>query len=498
MRRISIAILAVLMSVLFIGLLAIQVSYFKQATRMRKEQFDEAVKRSLSQMALTLEEKEALRYIDNAMNFKPIKQTLPLQEDTMHFQQEIYARMSDSTSLTRVRPTVFISTKRGMNTMEETSRTIQNRLRERYLQERAVLDNILVRMMANTYNRPLTERVEYDEIDKIIDRELDYNGINLPHYFTVINKEGQTIYSSQRAGQEEASEYFTQSLFPNDPNPQSNYIRLYFPSRKDYWKTSLRLILPSFVLSMTLLAVFIITLWIISKQKKLSEMRTDFIHNMTHELKTPVASISLASQMLEDQSIAKSPAMLAHVSRVISDETTRLKQQIEKVLQMSLLENENSALKLEEIDVNELVLGVAQNFAMRVEAKGGTVDARLDAADPFVWVDKVHFTNIIYNLMDNALKYTTATPQIGVKTWNTASSVCVAVSDNGIGIAPENKKHIFDKFYRVPTGSIHNVKGFGLGLAYVKKVVTDHKGTIDVESKPGKGSTFVINIPTKH
>ena len=245
------------------------------------------------------------------------------------------------------------------------------------------------------------------------------------------------------------------------------------------------------------MVIFILTLWILSRQKRLSEMRTDFMHNMTHELKTSVSSISLASQMLNDEAIGKSPAMLKHVSGIISDETKRLSQQIEKVLQMSLLENENSALKLKEVDINELCLNVASNFALKVEAKGGTIETELEADDPFVWVDEVHFTNIIYNLMDNALKYSTEELRLVVRTWNRQDQLFVSVQDNGIGISHDNLKHIFEKFYRVPTGSLHNVKGFGLGLAYVKKVVDDHKGQIKVESEIGKGTKFTISIPQK-
>ena len=246
-----------------------------------------------------------------------------------------------------------------------------------------------------------------------------------------------------------------------------------------------------------LLFTFILTIAIISRQKRLSEMRTDFMNNMTHELKTPVSSISLASQMLNDPSITKSALMMQQLSSVIKEETKRLSQLIEKVLQMSIFEKESTALKLKEMDIHELILNIAGNFALKVESKGGSIETDLDAEDPYACVDELHFTNIIYNLMDNALKYSKEALFLKVRTWNGKGKLAISIEDNGIGIRRNHLKRIFDKFYRIPTGSIHDVKGFGLGLAYVKKVVTDHKGSIRVESEPNIGTKFIISIPLK-
>jgi signal transduction histidine kinase len=219
---------------------------------------------------------------------------------------------------------------------------------------------------------------------------------------------------------------------------------------------------------------------------------------MTHELKTPVSSISLASQMLNDPSIIKSTSMVQQLSNVIKEETKRLSQLIDKVLQMSIFEKESTALKLKEMDINELILNIAGNFAIKVESKGGSIETDLEADDPYACVDEVHFTNIIYNLMDNALKYSKeAALELKVRTWNEKNKLVISIEDNGIGIKKNHQKRVFEKFYRIPTGSVHNVKGFGLGLAYVRKVVTDHKGTIRVESEPNIGTKFIISIPLK-
>lgn len=482
------------MSVLFFGLIAVEVGYVTRMADMRQDQFDVSVKNALLRTVKSIEEREVLDYIDNGfvINLPNMNES-----DNTPFKADEFKVKIDSTSTTRIKPSVFISTQHGVNTIESTSKTIQNKLREHYIRERAQVDDILIRMLLNTSPRPLSERINFEFVKNVLERELDYNGIDLPHYFSINNKDGKEVYSSKTEQDKKTDDYYIQLLYPNDPAPKADYLKLYFPTKDSYLVQSLTLLVPFAVLTLLLMVIFILTLWILSRQKRLSEMRTDFMHNMTHELKTPVSSISLASQMLNDEAISKSPTMLKHVSGIISDETKRLSQQIEKVLQMSLLENENSALKLKEVDINELCLNVASNFALKVEAKGGTIETELEADDPFVWVDEVHFTNIIYNLMDNALKYSTDDIRLMVRTWNKQNQLYISVADKGIGISHDNLKHIFEKFYRVPTGSLHNVKGFGLGLAYVKKVVDDHKGQIKVESELGKGTKFTITIPQK-
>jgi signal transduction histidine kinase len=245
--------------------------------------------------------------------------------------------------------------------------------------------------------------------------------------------------------------------------------------------------------------VSILTLVIIVRQKRLDEIKNDFINNMTHEFKTPISTISLASQMLKDGSIAKSPNSLKHISSVIQDESKRLSFQVEKVLQMAIFEKGNASLKIKKVNINELIANVTNNFKLKVENKDGQIIEKLEARNPTVYVDELHFTNVIHNLLDNALKYRRGKPVFYVKTWNRPKNgVVISIQDNGMGISKENIKRIFEKFYRVPTGNIHNVKGFGLGLAYVKKIVEDHGGTITVESELNKGTKFEIFLPFKH
>lgn len=236
------------------------------------------------------------------------------------------------------------------------------------------------------------------------------------------------------------------------------------------------------------------------RHKKITEMKNDFINNMTHEFKTPLSTISLAAQMLQDETVAKSPEMFTKLSGAISSETKRLRFQVDKVLQMSMFDDKNTAaLKMKELDANELVSGIINTFAVKVEQNGGTIEAHLDADDPFVYVDEMHFTNVVFNLMDNAMKYKRADAPISleIRTWNSGGKFMLSVKDNGIGISKDNLKNIFDKFYRVHTGNVHDVKGFGLGLAYVKQIVKAHRGSIRAESELGTGTTFIIVLPLK-
>lgn len=229
-------------------------------------------------------------------------------------------------------------------------------------------------------------------------------------------------------------------------------------------------------------------------------MKNDFINNMTHEFKTPISTISLAAQMLQDSSIAKSPEMFSKLSGAIASETKRLRFQVDKVLQMSMFDNKNNAsLKMKELDANELISGIVNTFTVKVEQNGGKLTWQLDADDPFIYVDEMHFTNVVFNLMDNAVKYRKQDVplELEVRTWNSNDNFMLSVKDNGIGIRKEDLKKIFDKFYRVHTGNLHDVKGFGLGLAYVKQIVQAHKGTIRAESEIGVGTTFVIVLPLK-
>ncbi|MFZ1686496.1 MAG: HAMP domain-containing sensor histidine kinase [Flavobacteriales bacterium] len=237
------------------------------------------------------------------------------------------------------------------------------------------------------------------------------------------------------------------------------------------------------------------SVWTILRQKKLGEMKNDFIGNMTHELKTPISTIALSSEVLSDPAIVREPERLREYARIIRTENERLRIQVERVLQLSTLESGELQLKKEAIDMHRIIGHAAEAFTLQLREHDGSLDLDLAAARPTVEGDAVHLHNVIFNLVDNAVKYGGSQPHVIIRTANDRVALHITVQDNGIGMKREHLKHIFDRFYRVPTGNIHNVKGFGLGLHHVQQIVKAHGGRIEVQSEPGKGSTFTVELP---
>jgi two-component system, OmpR family, phosphate regulon sensor histidine kinase PhoR len=244
-----------------------------------------------------------------------------------------------------------------------------------------------------------------------------------------------------------------------------------------------------------LIGIFTYTILIILRQKKLSMIKNDFINNMTHELKTPISTISLASQMLEDGSITNTPRTIEQISKVINQESKRLSFQVEKVLQMAVFNEGRLKLRFKELDLNNIIANVIANFELRVQNKNGSLITEIEAENAQIKGDEVHITNVIFNLLDNAVKYSNGEPRIVVSTINKKDFVVVSVKDNGVGIPKEHLSQIFERFYRVPTGNVHNVKGFGLGLSYVKKIAEVHNAEIKIESAVNKGTNFSLFFP---
>ena len=313
----------------------------------------------------------------------------------------------------------------------------------------------------------------------------------------VSTQDGREVYRCPDYSDEGEEYTYIQILFRNDPVSKMGVVKLHFPDMNSYIYSSIRFMIPSVIFTVVLLITFIFTIVTIFRSKRLSEIKNDFINNMTHELKTPIASISLAAQMMNDQSVTKSETMMKHLSGVVQDESKRLRFLVEKVLQMSMFDRKKAVFKKKHLDLNEMVENMANSFTLRVEHTGGKIYTEIEAVDSAIYVDEVHFQNALFNLMDNAVKYGKPEKPLNIylRTWNDDTHLCFSVRDTGIGIKKENLKKVFEKFYRVHTGNVHDVKGFGLGLAYVKKIIDLHSGTIKVESEVGKGTTFTIKLP---
>jgi two-component system phosphate regulon sensor histidine kinase PhoR len=251
----------------------------------------------------------------------------------------------------------------------------------------------------------------------------------------------------------------------------------------------------SSVVLLIVIFFFVYTLFVILKQRRLSEIQKDFINNLTHEFKTPISTIAISTEVLRQPSIIQTPERLLNYATIIQTENNRLKQQVERVLQMARLEKQDIGLKREHCDIHVLIKEVAKNIELPLQEKNGKLTLELNATVSKVLLDKLHFANVIFNLLDNAIKYSNNPPQIAIKTVSLKKEICIEIIDNGIGISPENQRQIFHRFYRITTGNIHEVKGFGLGLSYVKLIVEAHKGKISVKSALDKGSKFTIILP---
>jgi two-component system phosphate regulon sensor histidine kinase PhoR len=292
------------------------------------------------------------------------------------------------------------------------------------------------------------------------------------------------------------SSRYKASLSPHNIYVEPQYLSVFFPNEKHYILRKMwGMLLLSAVMMGVLIYSFYYTVSTIVQQKKLSDIKNDFINNMTHEFKTPIATISLACEVLNDTSVEKSKEKVNNYVRVINEENKRLGTLVENVLQTAILDKGELKLKKTDVDLHQVIAQAIGNIRLQVERQQGTITTDLRASMPVIPVDKIHFTNVIYNLIDNALKYSGEKPEIKISTTNVTEGIVIAVKDNGIGISAENQKKIFDKLFRVPTGNIHNVKGFGLGLSYVKAIVEKHGGTIGVESSLGEGSEFRIFLP---
>jgi two-component system, OmpR family, phosphate regulon sensor histidine kinase PhoR len=335
-------------------------------------------------------------------------------------------------------------------------------------------------------------------LDSLLGSEFLSHGIKTEYEFGLFNPVVNAL-TSEKTGKYSKdllqSPYFF-SLFPNDIFLNPEYLLLYFPEQKKYIFSQMNAMLAtSSLLILIIISSFAFTIFTVIRQKKLSIMKNDFINNMTHELKTPISTISLACQALSDKDVQKSEDLYQSYITVIDEENKRLGMMTEKVLQTALIEKGKINLSKTGIDVHALISDTIRKIGLQVEARGGTIETDLQAAYSFLKADKIHLANVFFNLLDNANKYTPVNPRIVVTTENTSQGILVHVEDNGIGISRANQKKIFDNLYRISTGNIHDVKGFGLGLSYVKAIVEKHGGWISVNSEPKKGSRFSVFIP---
>ncbi|HLP53358.1 MAG TPA: HAMP domain-containing sensor histidine kinase [Chitinophagales bacterium] len=511
-------------TVALIGLVYIQFKWINQSYAVREEKFDQAVYISLSNIAHSIERDEAINYFaasglnDFGRNMNKMYDTVQaLKTYTPNFtlvdsvgQHALKFGFSDSSG-------AFVSKFMGSVTYVQEK---AERLHEQQKDVDVVHQNSeererhLIEMQFKKYNRLfqdlamqfmlddkcLSHRLNKEMIDTLLMNELKKEGINTPYQYAVFDNWAKgMLFGNMNVTKEESqgTNFYSIPLFPNDLYENSGMLVVDFPQKKNYIFQSMWLMLSATgAFIFIILASFGGSFYIIYRQKKLDDLKTDFINNMTHEFKTPVATISLASQMLKNEKVLHNPEKILNYSGIIDEENKRLSGHIENVLQVARLDRGEFKLNKEPVNINDLLTEITDTLELRVQNENGQLVKQFNATKAVVNGDLFHLTNAFYNMFDNAIKYKKDDHlKITVSTRNNLRGVIISIEDEGIGISRENQKKVFEKFYRVPTGNIHNVKGFGLGLSYVKVIVTAHGGDIRVDSEPGKGSRFEIFIP---
>lgn len=505
MKKRTIHLIAILWGVSIVILIGLQVYYYYQVHEMRKEQFNESVNRSLFRTVRRIEMNSTERALERILlksgnsdaTATTNSSTSPTAKD-FHLLRDSLMNLYDIQvpEFEKTLPPSGISLRMSPR-HRRPSNEFRRKLRDRYVYQKTLVNEVVVDMLYEADHLPPEKRIDFVELDRLLSYYLSNNGVEIPYHLRVTTPDGREIFRCcdyDSKGEENA---YTQTLFANESPHQMAIIHIHFPDFQRYVFSSIKFMIPAIMFTVMLFFIFCITVWLFHRQRRMSEIKTDFINNMTHEFKTPLSTLSLAAQMLNDPSVGKSDAMLKHITGIINDETKRLRFQVEKVLQISMFENKGETFKRKNIDAHAVIDDVVNVFRLKTESMGGQIITHLNATKTTLLADEMHFTNVLFNLLDNAIKYkrSDVNPQLTIETENHNNKLRISIADNGIGIKKEDLKKIFEKFFRVHTGNRHDVKGFGLGLCYVKNVIKNHKGTIQAESTLGEGTKFVIEIP---
>lgn len=448
-----------------VGVIILQLQLIQTGLEVNQERYDRAVQSVLKQVADEVEDREEAEW--RLMLNNGFAGGTPTS-----LSGEITIRSSS-----QLLPTAGI-----IRTSNQLIRRTQFTARE--LEERIDRKSLHTKLHKELKNAGIDSQLEYGIYDRRHQKFVARNGRLLSEAGSDTSRHADLMHGD-----------YVVSLFDNDPNIPGE-IRAYSPDKDSVIYSSLwGNFAASLLFVSIILGCFVYTIYVILRQKKLSEMKTDFINNMTHEFKTPIATISLATDSIVSPRISAHPEKVQRFARIIKQENKRMNDQVEKVLQMAKLDKSKLNLNLTAVDLNSVVKSAAEYINLQVEPRGGTVTTQLEAAPAVVEGDLTHLSSLVNNLLDNANKYSPDAPRIIVSTANVAKGVRVTVTDHGLGMSREARKNIFDRFYRVHTGDRHDVKGFGLGLSYVKTITEVHNGSIEVKSELGKGSSFIVTFP---
>lgn len=542
--------LIALMGISIVGILIIQLVWMNNAIRVRNELFDRSVNEALTSTSARLENMQDFRMINHfafsdSNRFRKFERLLPppppppgsgkrprgiripnvpgnptaqqiemivksgKDKNGVRYQ---FTAKSDTSRTGRNPHFVFINTDslgrnldslyaRGIHKLDSMTVEIsETNDSANGIKRRVEIKTNKLKRMANrvvqeiaTWENP---EISTEHINEILKKELQNRDIPIPFEFGVIR---DTVISEKttkaKASLLKTSAYQV-TLFPSDIIQKNIRLSVYFPDKGTFiYKTLNWLLLISLIFSIIVLVTFATSIYYILKQKKISEMKSDFINNMTHEFKTPLATISVAADSIVNQKVIEKPEKILYFIEMIKKENTRMNRQVEDILTIARLDRKDFEFKWEAFNLHEVIEDAIQSILLQVEKKGGSINSELTAINPMATSDRNHFANLIYNLLDNANKYSLRVPEIKISTRNTTKGVVIAIEDKGIGMTKAVQGRIFERFYRQTSGNIHNVKGFGLGLSYVKAVLEANHGNISVHSESGKGSCFEVFIP---
>jgi two-component system phosphate regulon sensor histidine kinase PhoR len=541
MNRKKFAGLIIMMLLSIVGIIWVQIVWIKDAVSIQNRIFNNAVRISLESAASTIESARKMNFFNNFMFRAPLSYDDTSNDISGYFSIGTYSsapgnkvnvRITNQT-ITGTSDTANITTYNKSYTIDgDTSyvsdsssyviaspdesgemniirkgENVNSNSRAVYIKQNEFLDwvkkrqnefrNMSDQMISEIYQWEKTLELDNKEIEFALNRSLKFSGIETPYEFAVIKngvvQEGTFKKSSKS---DFLRTNYMVRLFPDNLIRQDLVLSVIFPERTNYVLGSIGWLLGgSMLFSLFILLTFALSLYFIIRQKKISEMKSDFINNMTHEFKTPIATISLAADTINNPKVIKDEISIRHFIGMIKKENSRMNKKVETILQIASLDKKEIEFRFENVSMHTIIEHAIETIEIQVEQRNGKINLHLDAVQPVIFGDFEHLTNLVSNLLDNAIKYSPDAPEITVSTINNEKGLILSVEDKGIGMTKAVQSKIFERFYRQNSGNVHDVKGFGLGLNYSRAIIDAHKGNINVSSEPGKGSRFEIFLP---
>lgn len=494
-----------LVTIALFGLIYVQSIFIQRSTIIQEQVFDQYVKEAMYRVAVGIEENEAYNFINKTTDINPSYNANFLNESknesySLQFKDNLYTAtiIKNDTSFV-ISATDLLDLDKKIKDLDLDLNILSNE--EEMNKEYA---DYYSSMFSNMSFQVVFDDEIYElstdslELYSLLDFELKRSGITTPFKFALLEEFSLKEFCGNCSKMTPTlfKKAYKAPVLLNGIIGTQAILLIDFPKKRNFiLKSNSKLLISSFLFIFLIVASFVISWYIIFKQKKLSELKNDFINNMTHELKTPVATISLATEMLTNEKVQNKKDKLNNYISIIKDENTRLGNHIERVLQTAQLDKESIKLDIAEINIHEILEELKTKFELRILDAKATANWNFNAKNPTIKGDKIHLLNILSNLFDNALKYRKEEDLIiSINTSNKKDVLVIEIEDNGIGMTKVNSKKIFERFYRVPTGNIHNVKGFGLGLSYVKTMIEEHNGKISIESELGRYTKFIIEL----